>query len=88
LYVLALERMPAKDRTRFLRSYGRGSLTTKKDVATVRDLLRRYVLAEMERRIEANLAAARKALDRLPRKDPEAREVLEALLDAQRGRVR
>ncbi len=88
LYVLALERMPAKDRTRFLRSYGRGTRTTKKDVATVRDLLRRHVLPEMERRIEANLAAARKALDRLPRKDPEAREVLEALLDAQRGRMR
>lgn len=88
LYVLALERMPAKDRTRFLRSYGCGTRTTKKDVATVRDLLRRYVLPEMERRIEANLAAARKALDRLPRKDPEAREVLAALLDAQRARVR
>jgi hypothetical protein len=42
----------------------------------------------MERRIEANLAAARKALDRLPRKDPEAREVLEVLVDAQRARVR
>ena len=88
LYVLALERMPARDRTRFSRSYGRGARTTKKDVSTVRDLLRRYVLPEMERRIEANLAAARKALDRLPRKDPEARQVLEALLDAQRARVR
>jgi geranylgeranyl diphosphate synthase, type II len=88
LYVLALERMPAADRGRFVRAYGRGPRTTKKDVATVRLLLGQHVLPEMERRIEANLAAARKALDRLPRKDPEAREVLETLLDAQRSRVR
>src|SRR5437879_4990541 len=73
LYVLALDRMPAADRARFLRAYGRGSRTTKKDLAAARDLLRRYVLPEMERRIEANLATARKALDRLPRKDSEAR---------------
>jgi len=88
LYVLALERIPRKDRTAFLHGYGRGPRTTKKDVATVRELLRRYVLPEMERRIEANLAAARKALDSLPAKDPEARHVLEGLLDAQRARVR
>jgi geranylgeranyl pyrophosphate synthase len=88
LYVLALERIPRKDRAAFLRSYGRGPRTTKKDVATVRELLRRHVLPEMERRIDANLAAARKALDRLPGKDPEARRILEALLDAQRARIR
>src|SRR2546425_7190578 len=88
LYVLALERIPPKDRGAFLRSYGRGSRTTKKDLTTVRDLLRRSVLPEMERRIEANLAAARKALDRLSAKDAEARNVLDALLDAQRVRLR
>src|SRR5437660_19834 len=88
LYVLALERIPRKDRAAFLRSYGRGPRTTKKDVATVRDLLRRFALPEMERRIESNLAAARKALDRLSAKDAEARKVLEALVDAQRVRIR
>src|SRR5881398_2547806 len=65
LYVLALERIPRKDRAGFLRSYGRGLRTTKKDVSTVRDLLRRFALPETERRIESNLEAARKALDRL-----------------------
>src|SRR5438034_8238826 len=88
LYVLALERIPRKDRAAFLRSYGRGPRTTKKDVSTVRDLLRRFALPETERRIESNLAAARKALDRLSAKDAEARNVLEALMDAQRVRIR
>src|SRR5438034_1260766 len=88
LYVLALERIPRKDRAAFLRSYGRGPRTTKKDVSTVRDLLRRFALPETERRIESNLAAARKALDRLSAKDVEARNVLEALMDAQRVRIR
>ncbi len=88
LYVLALERIPRKDRAAFLRSYGRGPRTTKKDVSTVRDLLRRFALPETERRIESNLEAARKALDRLSAKDTEARNVLEALLDAQRVRIR
>jgi geranylgeranyl pyrophosphate synthase len=87
LYVLALERIPQKDRAAFLRSYGRGPQTTKKDVATVRELLRRHVLPELERRIEVNLAAARKALDRLPSKDPEARRILETLVEAQRERT-
>src|SRR5207247_2324296 len=75
LYVLALERIPRKDRAAFLRSYGRGPLTTKKDVSTVRDLLRRFALPETERRIESNLEVARKALDRLSAKDTEARNV-------------
>jgi len=88
LYVLALERIPRKDRAAFLRAYGRGPRTTRKDIATVRDLLRRHVLPEMNRRIEANLAAARRALERLPIKDPDARVLLEVLLDAQRARVR
>lgn len=88
LYALALERIPKQDRSSFLRAYGRGPRTTKKDVATVRDLLHRHVLPEMERRIEANLAAAKQALNRLPNKDPDARLLLESLLDAQRARVR
>src|SRR5437899_8256856 len=49
LYVLALERIPRKDRAAFLRSYGRGPRATKKDVATVRDPLRRSVLPEIGR---------------------------------------
>ena len=88
LYVLAGQWIPKKDRASFLRAYGRGPRTTARDVTLVRELLRRYVLPEMERRIEANLATARSALDRLPRKDAEARSLLEALLDAQRGRTR
>jgi len=88
LYVLALERIPRDERATFLRAYGRGPRTTKKDVALVRDLLRRYVVPEVQRRIETDLDAARRALARLPAKDPEGRAVLEALLDAQRGRVR
>ena len=88
LYVLGLERIPRTDRARFLRAYGRGPRTTRKDVATVRDLLRRHVLPEMNGRIEANLSAARRALDRLPTKDPDARVLLDALLEAQRARVR
>lgn len=88
LYVLALQWIPRNERAAFLRAYGRGPRTTKKDVATVRRLLREYVLPEMERRTEANLAAARQALQILPTKDPGARSLLEALLDAQRARVR
>ena len=37
---------------------------------------------------EKNLDLARKALERIPAKDPEARALLEALLEAQRSRVR
>src|SRR3989442_4686571 len=61
LYVLALERIPRKDRTAFLHAYGRGPRTTKKDVATVRELLRRDGLPEMERRGGAQPAAPRTA---------------------------
>jgi geranylgeranyl diphosphate synthase, type II len=88
LYVLGLERMPRDDRAAFLRAYGRGTRTTKRDIATVRELLRRHVLPEMERRIEANLSDAKRALSRLSAKNPEARSLLEALLDAQRVRIR
>ncbi len=88
LYVLALQAIPSKDRTAFLRAYGRGPRTTKADVRRVRELLRAHVLPEMEKRIAAHVLEAQRALDRLPRKDPDARELLEALLDAQRNRIR
>lgn len=88
IYVLATQALKGPDRTAFLRSYGRGSRTTKRDLETVRSLLARHVLPLMEMRIEKNLDLARKALDRLPAKDPEARALLEVLLDAQRSRVR
>ncbi len=88
LYVLALQTLPSPDRAAFLRAYGRGPRTTKADVRRVRELVRARVLPEMEKRIAANVLEARRALDRLPRNDPEARELLEALLDAQRNRVR
>jgi geranylgeranyl pyrophosphate synthase len=88
LFVLALERLVAKDRAAFLRAYGRGPRTTKKDVRSVRNLLREHVLPTMDARIADHLAEAQRALDRLPPKDPEARKLLEALLDAQRSRLR
>ncbi|MCI4371404.1 MAG: polyprenyl synthetase family protein [Thermoplasmata archaeon] len=88
LYVLAMGRLKGKDRAAFLRAYGRGPKTTKRDLAVVRGLLRTHVLPEMERRIEANLAEARRQLARFGSKDPEARTLLEALLEAQRSRVR
>src|SRR5437879_4320615 len=88
LYVVALQTLPSRDRAAFLRAYGRGPRSTKTDVRRVRELLRSRALPEMEKRIAANLLEARRALDRLPRKDPDARELLEALLDAQRNRVR
>ena len=88
LYVLATEILRGRDRGAFLRAYGRGARTTSRDVALVRQLLRRDVLPILEGRIEKNLLLARKALDRLPSRDIEARSFLEALLDAQRTRVR
>ena len=88
LFVLALQRLATKDRTAFLRAYGRGPRTTKNDIRSVRNLFRDNVLPTMEARIADHLVEARRALDRLPKKDPEARQLLEALLDAQRTRVR
>src|SRR5213592_4634683 len=88
LYVLAVQTLPSPDRAAFLRAYGRGPRTSKADVRRVRELLRARVLPEMETRIAANVLEARRALDRLPRRDPDARELLEALLDGQRNRVR
>jgi len=54
----------------------------------VRELLRTHVLPTMEARIADHLVEAGRALDRLPSKDLEARRLLEALVDAQRSRVR
>ncbi len=88
VYVLATQALRGADRSAFLRSYGRGPRTTKKDVATVRALLRTNVLPVMQARIQKNLQLARKALYRIPSKDPVARAFFEALLDAQASRVR
>lgn len=87
LYILATEVLKGKDRADFLRAYGRSRRTTRRDVQTVRTLLARHVLPRVESRIEKNLDLARKALDRLPVKDSQARALLDALLDAQRSRV-
>lgn len=88
LYVLALQTLRGRDRVAFQKAYGRGRQTTPRDLARVRSLLRTHVLPAMEARIEKNLALARKALGRIPARDPDARALLEALLDAQRTRVR
>ncbi len=88
IYVLATAVLRGRDRAAFLRSYGRGPRTTKRDLETVRGLLARHVLPLMEARIEKNLDLARKALDRISAQDSEARALLDALLDAQRSRVR
>jgi geranylgeranyl pyrophosphate synthase len=88
LYVLATQALRGKDRATFLRAYGRGRRSTRKDIVAVRELLRRSVLPVMEERIEKNLDLARKAVNRIPSRDSEARSLLDALLDAQRSRVR
>ncbi|TLZ74047.1 MAG: hypothetical protein E6K14_03995 [Methanobacteriota archaeon] len=88
LYVLAMERLRPADRAAFSRAYGRGPRTTRRDVAAVRGFLRAEVLEETEKRIADHIEAAKRDLDRLPSKDPEARSLLEALLDAQRSRER
>ena len=88
LYVLASEVLRGRDRADFFRAYGRGPRTTKADIAVVRAILRRHVLPLMVARIDKNLELARAALDRIPPRDPEARALFEALLDAQRSRVR
>src|SRR5947199_4282676 len=51
LFVLALKRLAPKDRTAFLRAYGRGPRTTKDDIRSVRNLFRENVLPTMEGRI-------------------------------------
>ena len=88
LYVLAVQTLTGRDRSAFLRAYGRGPRTTKRDIATVRGLLRDHVLPIMESRITENQQLAREALDRVPPRDLDAQRFLEALVDAQATRVR
>jgi len=88
LYVLATQTLRGRDRAAFLRAYGRGRRSTKADIALIRRLLRDHVLPVMEARISENLRLAREALDRIPPLDSAARDLLDALLDAQRTRVR
>lgn len=88
LFVLALERLKGRERTAFLKAYGRGPKTTKRNVALVRDLLRSQVLPLMESRIRENQRLALEALDRIPPRDMEARRFLETLLEVQGTRVR
>jgi geranylgeranyl pyrophosphate synthase len=86
LYVLARRTLRGADRTAFLRAYGRGAKTTKRDVAVVRDLLRTHVLRAMEERIRESQKEARDALARLPARDLEAKQFLEALIEVQGSR--
>src|SRR6184192_80928 len=86
LYVLARGRLHGADRTAFLRAYGRGTKTTKRDVAVVRDLLRTHVLPAMEDRIREYQKAAWDALRRLPARDPDAKQFLESLIEVQGSR--
>ena len=83
LYAMAMERLPAKERTAFLTSYGRGPRSTTRDITRVRELLRTYVLEAMNERIERNIAAAVDALDRIPFRDPAARDLLSLLARVQ-----
>src|SRR5206468_12049922 len=86
LYVLARGRLHGADRTAFLRAYGRGTKTTKRDVAVVRDLLRTHVLPAMEDRIREYQKAAWDALRRLPARDPDAKPFLASPIEAQGSR--
>ncbi len=87
LYAMALERLPARDRSAFLRAYGRGSRATARDVALVRGLLRERVLDAMNERIESNVAAALEALDRVPFRESGSKRLLGLLAKAQLARV-
>src|SRR2546428_11331937 len=58
LFVLALQRLAPKDRTAFLRAYGRGPRTTKNDIRSVRNLFRENVLPTMEGRMADHLVEA------------------------------
>jgi geranylgeranyl pyrophosphate synthase len=88
LFVLAMERLRGPERATFLRAYGRGTKSTRRDVTLVRDLLRPHVLPVMEARIRENQRLALEALDRIPPRDLGSRRVLTALVEAQTTRVR
>ncbi len=88
LCAMALERVPARTRTAFLRAYGRGPRTTKRDIAFVRETLREHVLEAMDAAIESNVTCALNALDQVPFRDPKAKELLSALAAAQPHRLK
>lgn len=87
VYAMAIERLPARERAAFLKSYGRGGRTTPQDIARVRELLRTHVLGAMNERIEQNVRAAIEALDRIAFRDSSAKEVLSLLSRVQLMRV-
>lgn len=88
LYILAAQTLRGRNRASFLKAYGRGSRTTARDLAVVRDLLRVHVLPLMEARLRESQRLARDALDRIPSRDLDARRFLESLVDAQASRTR
>ncbi len=88
LYAIAWERLPPKQRAAFLKSYGRGARTTARDLALVRRLLREFALPTTLARIEENVAAAVRALEAVPFRDPRPKEILTALAKDQLTRLR
>ncbi len=88
LYAMALERIPARSRAAFLRAYGRGPRTTRRDIALVRGLLREHVLDAMDSAVESNVTCALNALDQIDFRDAKAKDVLSALAAAQPHRVK
>jgi geranylgeranyl pyrophosphate synthase len=87
LFALALGRIPSRERSAFLRAYGRGPRTTARDIGLVRKLLRERVLDEMNARIGSNVTRALDALDHIDFRDGRAKELLTLLAAAQLLRV-
>ncbi|TLZ65411.1 MAG: polyprenyl synthetase family protein [Methanobacteriota archaeon] len=87
LFSMAVERIPRRERTAFLRAYGRGPRTTPKDIALVRRLLREHVLGAMRTRIKSNVASALAALGDMPFRDRRPNDLLALLARAQTVRV-
>ena len=88
LFAMALERLPPRDRTAFLGAYGRGPRTPAKDIALVRRLLNEHVLDAMNARIDENVRMSVADLDRIPFRDPRAKDLLGLLARVQRTRRR
>jgi len=88
LYAIAWERLPAKSRAQFLRSYGRGARTTRGDLDVVRRGLGAFALPVMTERIKENVSAAVRALDSVAFADGRAKAVLVALATDQTTRDR
>ena len=87
LFAMAIERIPSRERTAFLRAYGRGPRTTPKDIALVRRLLREHVLEAMNARIESNVESALAALGGVPFRDERPKDLLALLAKGQTVRV-